>query len=130
MKQELVKIDPSLLELLASHPEGGVCPFQHEIFLQDVTVAGTGYCEQIDEIFPKLTENMVLRLQRDPQNKHDQLAIGVWYEQTRIGWVPRMQNEVAARLMDAGKNICLRISGLKVESDSWQRIDSKMYLID
>lgn len=130
MKNKLVKIDSTLLELFATHTETGVCPFQHEIFLQDITVAGTGYCEQIEEVFPKLAPNMVLRLQRDPTNEHDELAIGVWHDQIRIGWVPRKQNEVVARLMDAGKNICLRVSALNVETDHWKHIDAKMFMID
>ena len=130
MKTDLVKIDSQLLELFAEHSETGLCPFQKEIFLQDITVAGTGYCDAIEDVFPQLTENMVLCLLRDTNNEHDELAIGVWFNQIRIGWVPRKQNEVVARLMDAGKNICLRISALSKEADNWKRIDGKMYMID
>ena len=130
MKNELVKIDANLLELFAANSETGVCPFQKEIFLQDITIAGSGYCDEIDEIFPELTQGTVLELLREPKNEHDELAIGVWYKQVRIGWVPRKQNAVVARLMDAGKNILVRISTLTEENDNWKRIDGKMYMID
>lgn len=130
MKNDLVKIDPGLLEMFAAHPEGGISPFKHEIFLQDITVAGTGYCDEIKDIFPQLKENMILRLQRDPKNEHDEMAIGIYFGETRIGWVPRKQNEVVARLMDAGKNICLRVKEFYEEEDLWRHIDCKMYLVD
>ena len=45
-----------------------------------------------------------LLLYREPENKYDSLAIAVYLTETdKIGFIPRMNNETIARLMDAGK---------------------------
>lgn len=45
-----------------------------------------------------------LLLYREPDNKYDQWAIGVYLSETDlIGYISRYKNEAIARLMDAGK---------------------------
>lgn len=131
MDAGLIKLNPELLALFAAGgADEGMQPFKNEIFLQNITIAGTGYCDEIDEIFKKLELNMTLRMQRDPKNEHDELAIGIYYDKTRIGWVPRKQNEVVAHLMDAGKDICVRVKALQEDADQWKRIECEMLMID
>ena len=130
MEKSLVKFSPELLALFANGDENSLAPFTKEIFLLDITVAGTGYCEKIDEVFPNLHDGSMLRLQRDPKNKYDELAIAIYYADTRIGWVPRTQNTVLARLLDAGKNCCMRVKECATENDSWKRIDGQILMIE
>ena len=95
METGIVKLSPELLALFASQAgANALAPFTREVFLLDIAVAGTGYCEQMNDIYPKLKIGTVLQLRRDPQNKYDKQAIGVYYEQTRIGWVPRTMNTI------------------------------------
>lgn len=129
METGIVKFSPELLALFASG-ENGVAPFTKEIFLQDITVAGTGYCDEIDTVFKELKPDCILRLQRDPKNKYDELAIGVYYGDTRIGWVPRKQNMVLANLMDAGKNCCMRVKEFFTEQDCWKHIEGQIIMIE
>lgn len=130
METGIVKFSPELLALFAGGAEDGLAPFTKEIFLLDITVAGTGYCEKIDDVFPQLQKDTMLRLQRDPNNKYDKLAIAVYYGDTRIGWVPRTKNEVLARLLDAGKNCCMRVTECFTENDSWKHIDGQIIMIE
>lgn len=50
---------------------------------------------------------------RQPKNEHEELAIGIYFEKIRVGWVPMEHNEVIFRLMDAGKAFFSRIEALK-----------------
>jgi hypothetical protein len=130
METGIVKFSPELLALFAAGGENGVAPFSKEIFLQDITVAGTGYCDEIDTVFKELKPDCILRLQRDPKNQYDELAVGVYYGDTRIGWVPRKQNMVLAHLMDAGKNCCMRVKEFFTEQDCWKHIEGQIIMIE
>ena len=125
MSSEIATIRPEFLSMLAAGMGNTIMPFSKEI-----TIAGTGYCDEIEQLSPKLVPNTVLSLKRDPKNKHDELAIEVLFENIRIGWVPRTQNNVVARLMDAGKNLLARVTKTHTESDMWISIECEMYMID
>jgi len=132
METGIVKLTPELLAMFAGSDNGNaLAPFTREVYLLDITVAGTGYCEQIEEVFPQLKEQMVLKMQRDPKNKYDENAIGIYFNDIRIGWVPRTMNTVISRLMDAGKAFFCRIVSLGPEdSGLWKRIDCKIFMVE
>lgn len=133
METGIVKLSPELLALFAGQAgDNALAPFTREVFLLDIAVAGTGYCEQMNDIYPKLKIGTVLQLRRDPQNKYDKQAIGVYYEQTRIGWVPRTMNTIISRLMDAGKAFFCRITTLneKAADNPWKDIECKIFMVE
>lgn len=132
METGIVKLTPELLALFAgSGNSNALAPFTREVFLLDITVAGTGYCDQIESVFPKLQLNTILKMQRDPKNKYDENAIGIYFDDIRIGWVPRTMNTVISRLMDAGKAFFCRISALGTEDQGvWKRIDCKIFMVE
>lgn len=132
METGIVKLTPELLALFAGSGNGNaLAPFTREVFLLDITVAGTGFCEKIDEVFPKLQLETVLKMQRDPKNRYDENAIGIYYDDIRIGWVPRTMNTVISRLMDAGKAFFCRITNLSSEEkSSWKQIDCKIFMVE
>ena len=66
-------------------------------------LSGTTHVEGLAEKVRRVDLAMRLTLKRDPQNEHDRYAIMVLNEKDeRIGWVPQKDNEMLARLMDAG----------------------------
>lgn len=132
MENGIVKLTPELMALFAGQGNGNaLAPFSREVFLLDINVAGTGYCDKIEEIFPLLKDGMVLKMLRDPKNKYDKFAIGIYYGETRIGWVPRALNTVISRLMDAGKAFFCRITSLDGEEENqWKDIKCKIYMVE
>ena len=133
METGIVKLTPELLAVFAGQAgANALAPFTREVFLLEISIAGTGYCEKINDIYPKLQTGTMLQLRRDPQNKYDEQAIGIYYEQTRIGWVPRTMNTVISRLMDAGKAFFCRVSSLneKAADNPWKEIDCKIYMVE
>lgn len=129
MNTGIVKLSPELLALIGTGTTNSLAPFTREIFLLDITVAGTTHCDKIYDVEPELTPSTVLRMIRQPENKHDKLAIGIYYKDLRIGYVPQRLNTVISRLMDAGKEFFCRIENVK-DVGAWVRIDAKIYMVE
>ena len=79
-------------------------PFEKDIFLFDTYVAGTTHIEGIEELEPHLHKEDRLEFFREPDNQYDKQAIVIkTVDGVKIGYVPRQDNAIFARLMDAGK---------------------------
>ena len=104
-------------------------PFSKQVFLMDTHVAGTGYHEAAAEA-KSLEAGDQLILKREPDNPYDDLAIAVLGESgAKLGYIPRNQNCVLARLMDAGKQICAEITDCDAEGP-WTEIDIKVSMAE
>lgn len=103
-------------------------PFEKDIFLFDTHIAGTSYIDGIEELEVHLNEDDKLDFFREPDNKYDKRAIVIkTIDGVKIGYVPRYDNAILSRLMDAGKLLFGRISS-KEGSGRWVRINIKVYL--
>ena len=103
-------------------------PFEKDIFLFDTHIAGTSYIDGIEEREAHLNEDDKLDFFREPDNKYDKRAIVIkTIDGVKIGYVPRYDNAIFSRLMDAGKLLFGRISS-KEGSGRWVRINIKVYL--
>ncbi|MEG1719685.1 MAG: HIRAN domain-containing protein [Clostridia bacterium] len=86
-------------------------PFEKEIFLFETNVAGTSYVVNIEKLEPLLNVEDKLNFFREPDNKFDSKAIVIKTEKgDKIGYIPREDNLIFARLMDAGKLLYGRIA--------------------
>ena len=130
MDNQIAKVSPELLEMMGSKLPNSLQPFSREIFLLDIVVAGTTHCPEIDKVFPHLEKDLVLRMQRQPDNKYDENAIAIYYEKIRIGYVPRELNLIISRLMDAGKAFFCRIEDVELVDDYWVKISAKIYMVE
>lgn len=128
---ELVPDDKSgMLGLM--HGKGGDLvipkPFERDIFLFDTHIAGTGHIEGIEELESHMHENYRLDFYREPDNPYDNQAIMIRNSDgIKIGYVPRADNVIFARLMDAGKLLFGRITSIEMLG-TWLRIGIRVYL--
>ena len=82
----------------------------------------------IEELEPYLNEDDELDFIREPDNKYDSQAIAITTAYgIKLGYVPREDNKIAARLMDAGKILFGRIL-MKEKKGSWIKIYVKVFL--
>ena len=103
-------------------------PFEHNIFLFVSYVAGTTHIENIAEIYENLEEGEKLNLYREPDNEHDPQAISIeTSRKEKIGYVPRQDNVIFSRLMDAGKNLFAKVEDKEMRG-KWARIKINIYL--
>ena len=103
-------------------------PFEREIFLFDTHVAGTGHIEGIEELEPHMHEGDRLDFFREPDNPYDAQAIMIKNSDgIKIGYVPKADNVIFARLMDAGKLLFGRITSKEMQG-AWLKIGIKVFL--
>ena len=125
-----VKEKGGLIDVL--HGGGGLPemkkPFEREIMLFDTYVAGTTHVTGIEDIEPLLKEGDKLNFFREPDNEDDKEAIMITTEDdVKIGYVPKKDNIVFARLIDAGKLLFGRIVEKEIRG-RWVRIRINIFL--
>lgn len=130
MSDLVKKDDGGLLGVL--HGAGGLVvpkPFEREIYLFTTHIAGTTHVDNIFEIEKNVNVGDRLSFFRE-DNKHDELAIRVETEkEDKLGYVPREDNIVFARLMDAGKELYAKVKTKEIV-EAWVRIEIDIYLKD
>lgn len=128
---ELVKSGGNELVGLLHGKSGGLTipkPFERDIFLFDTHVAGTTFIEGIEELAPHLNIDDKLDFFREPDNPHDKRAIVIKNaDGIKIGYVPREDNVVFSRLMDAGKLLFGKIASKEMKGN-WLKLDIKIFL--
>lgn len=128
---DIVKKDDNGLVSLLHGKGGGLSipkPFERDIFLFYTHVAGTTHIEGIEELEPHLNIDDRLDFFREPDNRYDKRAIMIKNaDGIKIGYVPREDNIVFSRLMDAGKLLYGRIAEKEVRG-SWVKINIKIFL--
>lgn len=127
----LEKNDQGELIQYLLHNETGMTlptPFERDIYLFDTYVAGTTHIEGIEALASSLRDGDRLVFYREPDNPHDPQAIRIeTLEEEKIGYVPRRDNVVFSRLMDAGKLLFATIAAKEMRGN-WLKIDIKIYL--
>ena len=123
----IIKVNPGLIAALAS---GGISidVFAKEIVVLECLVAGTSF-RKLDKVDNELDKKVKLTMKREADNKFDGFAIALWFNQTKVGYVPREKNEVIARLMDAGKEFYATIQAKEYEGN-WLKLEIQVLLND
>ena len=128
---ELIKSDNGGLVSLLYSAGGNLAvpqPFERDIYLFDSHVAGTSFIDGIEELEPYLNIGDKLDFFREPDNPHDKQAIVIKNQDgVKVGYVPRQDNLIFSRLMDAGKVLFGRITAKSMRG-TWLKMDIKIYL--
>lgn len=128
---DLIKNDAGeLISLFHSNNDGIIIPkpFEKDIFLFETYIAGTTHIEGIEELSEHLDKDEKLSFFREPNNEYDKEAIVIKTANgVKLGYVPKKDNVIFARLMDAGKLLFGKISK-KEKKGSWVKIDIKIFL--
>ena len=128
MNNSIIPVTPGLMALLSA-TQNGMSPFKNEIFLLEIVVAGTSFCNDLESVEEQIVPEKVLTLKREPANEHDEQAIAIYCDKVRVGYVPAETNLVCARLMDAGKLFFCRVVSKEWRKD-WLRIKANIYMLD
>jgi hypothetical protein len=91
------------------------------ISLQHSTLAGFRH-HDAPALWPALTTRERLQLRREADNPHDPNAVALCWRGHKLGYLPRGENLVAARLLDRSRNLSARIERLDPQADSNRRI--------
>lgn len=97
-----------------------------EIRLSAPYIAGFQYYEGV-EVEQMLKENDSLILKRESQNTHDCYAIEVFCGNNKLGYLPREENKVIARMMDQGVTLKARIRNIDPDAHPFRRVKISVY---
>ena len=130
---EVVRIDESNIVSILNSWKGSLGigrPFSKQIYLISARIAGAFYVDNISELLEELKEGSKLHFFREPENKYDNLAIIVKnHNKEKLGYVPRENNPILARLMDAGKLIYGTLKKIE-NNDSYIDVEMEIYMDD
>lgn len=121
----IISNNASIMNILDKDKE--LMPFSNIIYLYTLNIAGIRY--YIDNDL-SLEENEELRLKRERENQYDKYAIAVYNSEKKIGYIPRRNNKVFARLMDGGKSILAKVKCADYYFDEIEDIQIRLYLDD
>lgn len=129
MANELTKAQSGVVALVDSHEIGDVLkPLIREIHLFDTYIAGTTQLKE-PEVLEHVKAGDMLNLKRE-DNKFDDMAILVLNDVgQKLGYVPEKDNVVFARLLDAGKLLKAKVTGVEQKS-GFHMIRIGIYLVD
>jgi hypothetical protein len=69
-----------------------------------------------------LDEHALLTLVREADNPHDPDAVALYWKGLKLGYLPREENFVAARLLDNRRNLSARVERLQPRAHRNQRV--------
>lgn len=116
---------PFILPFPQDKPEANSKP--KEVLLLETVVAGFFYY-QGEKVWEKLDLDQPLLLLREPGNPHDERAVEVYWQQDKLGYIPRTDNSVIAQLMDREERLSTRISWLNESDNPWDRVGIEVSL--
>jgi len=110
---------------------GMLRPLVNEIYLLTTYIAGTYYIHD-RSVFDGLEAECELILRREPENKYDKYAILVLNSaEQKLGYVPKKDNKIIARLMDAGKQMKVMVKSIDKLSDPERPdVEIRIFMID
>jgi len=95
--------------------------FGRQIMIQRTTLSGFRHHEG-PRLWPALRTKELLTLEREPDNPYDPNAVLLRWRGRKLGYLPRGENLVAARLLDHNRNLSARISALLPDAERNARI--------
>lgn len=95
--------------------------------IQLCTLAGYRH-HAAPSLLQALKPTTALQLQREPDNPHDPEAVALCWRGVKLGYLPRTENFVAARLLDSERQLCARVHHVDRSADSNHRISLEVLL--
>ncbi len=98
------------------------------VLIQESPVAGFQF-HRGDMVWSSLSVGAPLALMREPNNSHDSNAVAVYYQNHKLGYVPRGENSAIAQMLDRGESLQATIVKLSEGEDPWERIRFNISLV-
>jgi hypothetical protein len=97
-----------------------------DIYLDSLYIVGFQYYEGTEQE-KNLKENLALTLQRQPENPHDFFAVEVYHKEYKLGYLPRTDNRIIARMMDQGVKIHAKIRRINPDANPSWKVKIRVY---
>lgn len=127
------------LKMAAYLPLFGFCPATR-IGVQDVprldtrtilllkaNVAGFRYYSG-EKVWARISTGDPVILRREPSNPYDNGAVAIYWHNDKLGYLPREENPVIARLIDQGAPVDAHIIRKNAAGCTWEKLEVKVEL--
>lgn len=107
-----------------------ILPAQAEtikVLVQSSPLAGFQYHAGA-ALWEQLREGDVLTLIRESDNPHDARAVRVEWRGTKLGYLPRAENQAVAAALDAGERVEGHIAALMKHKNPWRRLRIEVFV--
>jgi len=95
--------------------------------IQEIWIAGFQYYKG-EEIWNTMSPGDMLELVRESDNYYDDQAVEVFFKGSKLGYLPRHDNSIAAKMMDNGESLVGKILELKESGHPGNRIRIEILL--
>lgn len=137
-EHDLAAIPADAHTLTALNQNGVTLPdlFTRDILLMHTMINGAMHVRRIHSLAAKLRPGEKVKLVMEPDNPADPMAIAVRNNANKkIGYIPRVKNEVIFHLMDAGKYLYGVITDGDIgenvnKNDTWLEIYMDVFMKD
>jgi hypothetical protein len=76
------------------------------------------------QLLNKMEIGDTIKLVREPNNKYDNKAIALYFQNNKIGFIPQMDNQVICNMMDANLlELQAEISYVNPKKDTWEQVE-------
>ena len=65
---------------------------------------------------------------QEPDNPYDENAVEIYWRNSKLGYLPRVENTVVAQMMNQEQEITARISDKKKSRNPWERLAIEVWL--
>ncbi|TDX87082.1 HIRAN domain-containing protein [Epilithonimonas xixisoli] len=99
-------------------------------YLTNFNVAGFTYYEGAS-IFSKLKIGSQLKLKLEENNKYDAKAVAIYYEKSKIGFIPRTENRIFHKMLKVGlkKNLKITIQRISPNENPEKQVQVVVHLM-
>ncbi|MCU7939514.1 MAG: hypothetical protein KZQ64_16290 [gamma proteobacterium symbiont of Bathyaustriella thionipta] len=97
------------------------------VLLNKCSIAGFQYY-QGQKLISKINKKETLILIAEPENQFDKYAVEVYYQATKLGYIPRNENKHISRILRAGVNLHAKVYAVDVNKKSWGAVEAAVYL--
>lgn len=94
---------------------------RRRVLIQQSAVAGFQFHEG-EFVFARMKLGDRLNFRRDPNNRFDQRAVQVYWQDTQLGFVPRRDNVAISQMLERGEPLTASITALRESENPWDRV--------
>ena len=100
-----------------------------KIYLLQFFVRGFQFYEG-PNVINQISENTLVNLVREPNNEYDEYAVAVYFENTKLGYVPREDNVILSNLLDAKLlDLQAEITHVEPQAAEWENVHVAIYAL-
>ena len=97
------------------------------ILIQTSSIAGFQFYDG-EHIWDQLSIGDMLQLIRQPDNPYDENAVELYWRNSKLGYLHRVENTAIARIMDQEQEITAKISNKRESFNPWKRLTIEVWL--